>query len=52
MKVSSCLVMDHLLYESPSVVIVFMEAEGVLCDSTAPGGTEMLEEGNDWDFGW
>lgn len=44
--------MDHPQYESPSVDMLFVETEGLLCESTAPGGTETLEERGDWNFGW
>ena len=39
-------------YVTPSMTVLSIEVRQVLCESTAPGGTEDFREGNDWDFEW
>ncbi len=52
MRIESLERVAEARYESPSATVIGIEPERVFCDSTSPGGTESLEEGNDWDFGW
>ena len=39
-------------YESPSAVVLHLDCEGILCDSTPGSSHGSFEEEHDWGFGW